>query len=221
MNKSFHGVDHFGNLYFAGVGIHCFNCDSEVSWADCDLDLNETERTCSGSDKTRCIAEMSRENPRDKTKYKKSCTTRLNNPCDDKRKEDCQATMCDKDLCNFALSPGATLLPAGFRCYKCASTISWEDCDQNAVEIYCGVGYRKCSKLEFKKSGLVEYYKGCTVPLACGDSAALMPNAEDRGILCCGQNLCNGAGITTVYFGVLLLVSMISVFTLWCDVLDW
>lgn len=159
---------------------------------------------------------MSRGSPRDKTTYKKRCAKRLENPCHDKRKEDCQATLCDKDLCNFALAPCATLIAAAFRCYKCNSTISWADCDENAVEIFCGAGYRKCFKLEFQKSGIMEYTKGCTVPLACGDSADQMPNADDRGILCCGQNLCNGASISSipiVYFGALFLVSMISVFT--------
>ena len=194
------------------MAILCFNCDSKVSWSDCDLKLNETKRTCSGEDETRCIAITARQSPRDQTEYKKGCTKRLDNPCDDKRKEDCEATICDKDLCNFALSPDSTLIAAGFRCHKCASTISWEDCDQNAVEVYCGVGYRKCFKLEFKKLGMIEYYKGCTVPLACGDSAKLMPDFEDRKILCCGQHLCNGAGIPTVYFGALLL-PMIFVFT--------
>lgn len=198
----------------AGLAIFCFNCESEISWADCDLRLNETERTCSGPDDTRCLAVMERKSPRDKTKYIKKCTTRLFNPCDDKRKEECQATLCDTDLCNFALRPQSTLIAAEFRCYKCDSITSWEDCDQNAVEVICGAGYRKCFKLEFQKSGITEYYKGCTVPLACGDSAELMPNADDRDILCCGQILCNRAGIHTAYFGALFLVSMISVFTL-------
>ena len=195
------------------MAIHCFNCKSEISWADCDLSLNGTERTCSKPDHTRCMAVMKRENPGDKTSYEKGCATRLENPCDEKRKEDCQATMCDKDLCNFAVSPQSTLIAAGFRCYKCLSTISWKDCDKKAVEIFCGAGFRKCSKIEFKTSGIIEYSKGCNVPLACGDSADQMPNADDRGIWCCGQLLCNGASISTDYFGA-LLVSMISVFAL-------
>ena len=196
------------------MAILCFKCESEVSWADCDLMLTEKDRTCSGPHDTRCMAVMERPSPRDKTKYKRSCTTRLNNPCDGKRKEECQVTLCDKDLCNFALRPEATLIAAAFRCYECASIISWEDCDQNAVEVSCGAGYRKCFKLEFEKSGIIEYYKGCTVPLACGESAERMPNADDREILCCGQMLCNRAGIPTTYLGALFLVSMISVFTL-------
>ena len=202
-----------GNLCFAGMAIYCFNCESRVSWSDCDLKLNATERTCAGPHETRCIAVTSRPTPRDETTYKKGCATRLHNPCNDKRKEDCESTLCDKDLCNFALSPGATHIAAGFRCYVCASTVSWKDCDRNAVEVYCGVGYRKCFKRELKKSGGIEYSKGCTVPLACGDSAKLMPDAENREILCCGQHLCNGAGIPIVYSGVLLLFRLISVFT--------
>ena len=213
MNKTFPGVDHFGNLHFAGLAIYCFHCESEVSWADCDLNLKE-ERTCQGPDQTRCIAVMARTSPIHKTTYKKQCASRLENPCNGKRKEDCQATLCDKDLCNFALSPQSTLIAAEFRCFKCSSTISWEDSDENAIEVFCGVGYRKCFKLEFKKIGMIQYYKGCTVPLACGDSADQMPNADDREILCCGQRLCNGASIPTVCFGALLLVSMISVFAL-------
>lgn len=197
----------------AGMAILCFNCESEVSWADCDLDLNETARTCSGPHETRCMAVVERPSPRDKTKYRKGCATRLHNPCDEKRKEDCQTTLCDKDLCNFALRPDSTLIAAGFSCFECTSTISWEDCDQNAVEVFCGAGYRKCFKLEFKTSDIIEYSKGCTVPLACGDSAELMPNSKDRGILCCGQILCNRAGIDTGYFGALFVVSMISLFT--------
>ena len=194
------------------MAILCFNCESSISWADCDLQLNESKRTCSGPDKTRCMAVMQRESTRLKTTYKKGCSARLNNPCDDKRREECQATLCDKDLCNFALSPDSTLIASAFRCYKCTSTISWEDCDQNAVKVHCGAGYRKCFKLELKKSGITVYYKGCTVPLACGDSADQMPNADDQSILCCGQILCNRAGIPTVHFSALLLVGMISVF---------
>lgn len=203
------------------MAIFCFHCESEVSWSDCDLKMNESKRTCSGPHDTRCMALVERPSPRQKTVYKKGCTTRLHNQCDEKRKEDCQVTLCDKDWCNFALSPDSTLIAAGFRCYHCASNISWEDCDQNAVENFCGAGFRKCFKLESTESGIKEYHKGCIVPLACGDSAKLMPNAKDREIECCGQLLCNRAGIPTIYFGSLFLVSMTSVFTLWCGLINW
>lgn len=160
---------------------------------------------------------MQRESPRDKVTYKKDCAGRLFNPCNGKRVEDCRSTLCDKDLCNFALTPSATLIASGFRCYWCQSTKSWDDCVDSQQEIFCGTGFRKCFKLEFKKpGGVIEYTKGCAVPLACGNSSINMPQAEARNIYCCGQHICNGASTSSspiVLFGPLLLVIVIVVFS--------
>ena len=159
---------------------------------------------------------MARDNPRDKIKYEKKCATRLENPCHGKRVEDCQVTLCDKDLCNFAITPGATLIASGFRCMQCNSTISWEDCEEHAVEVFCGAGLRKCFKLEFQKSDRTEYVKGCTVPLVCGNSSQHMPNADDRTIKCCGQHICNEAGKSDtqiVSFSIVVFVMTIFLFS--------
>lgn len=202
--------------YFAVLAIYCFKCDSYTSWSACDLELNKNKRKCTESGQTRCLAVMERENPRSKIKYIKKCATRLENPCHDKRVEDCQATLCDKDLCNFALTPTATLIASAYRCKECNSTISWADCDYHAVEVFCGAGFRKCFKLEFKKSGKMQYTKGCTVPLACGNSSRHMPDANDRNIQCCGQHICNEARTNSapvVFFGALFFVSIVFVLT--------
>ena len=153
---------------------------------------------------------MERKNPRERVEYRKDCANRLENPCHEKRVEDCRSTLCDGDLCNFALTPSATLIASGFRCFRCISEKSWDDCVEKAEEIICETGYRKCYKLEFKReNGVTEYIKDCTVPLACGNSSINMPQAERRNIQCCGQHLCNGASIKSspvAIFGLLLLV---------------
>lgn len=199
------------------LAIHCFKCHSEMSWSDCDLDLNvKPDRDCP-EDKIRCMAVMERESPREKMVYKKDCAHRLFNPCHERRVEDCRSTLCDSDLCNFALTPEATLIASGFRCFRCKSTKSWDDCVEKAEEIFCNTGYRKCYKLEFRKKEGTEYIKDCTVPLACGNSSINMPQAANRTIHCCGQHLCNGTGILSspmVIVGPLLLLIVVFLFDL-------
>ena len=153
---------------------------------------------------------------RDRIEYKKRCVSRLDNPCREKRLEECQITLCDKDLCNFALTPTATLIASAFRCKQCESKISWGDCDDNAVEVFCGAGFRKCFKRRYSEpeDHVTKYSKGCTVPLACGDSSGEMPNADQRTIYCCGQHVCNTVernGASVFLVGVLLLGSIMFI----------
>lgn len=158
---------------------------------------------------------MKAETRRDKIKYEKRCVNRLESPCKEKRLEECKVTLCDKELCNFAITPTATLVASSFRCKFCQSNVSFDDCDKNALEIYCGAGFRKCFKSTFKfKNGKTEYAKGCTVPLACGPSQEKMPNNDSRTIECCGQHVCNVVerNSTSVFLmGALLMGSVILV----------
>ena len=216
VSQSFTGTDPNRNFCFAALAIHCFKCTSPTSWSHCDLLVNqEANRDCP-AEKIRCIAVMERKNPRERVEYRKDCANRLENPCHEKRVEDCRSTLCDGDLCNFALTPSATLIASGFRCFRCISTKSWDDCVEKAEEIICDTGYRKCYKLEFKReNGVTEYIKDCTVPLACGNSSINMPQAERRNIKCCGQHLCNEASIKSspvAIFGPLLLVIVVFLF---------
>ena len=184
-----------------------------MSWSDCDVNVDNPE--CKEPNKERCGAQMVAETQRDKIEYRKACYDRLTNPCHEKRIDECRITLCEKDLCNFALTPTATLIASAFRCIKCNSTISWEDCDDQGEEIICGAGFRKCSKLEHKKEGFIEYSKGCIVPLACGETGDKhMPDAKNREMYCCGQHFCNRVGInraSNFFFGALLLSSMMLV----------
>ena len=202
-------------LYFAGYQRqHCLECNSEVSWSECDLEQNY-KKYCNGYYQ-RCASIMKAETRRDKIKYHKKCVGRLESPCKERRTEECKVTFCDKDLCNFAITPTATLIASSFRCKQCQSNVSWDDCENNEVEIFCGAGFRKCFKSTFDiKNGKTEYSKGCTVPLACGESQYKMPNAASRTIECCGQHVCNVVerNSTSVFLmGVLLMGSVILVF---------
>ena len=165
-----------------------------TSWSECDLKMNDN-RLCNDKNHKRCAAIMEAETRRDKIKYSKKCIARLENPCHERRREECRITLCDKDLCNFSLTPTATLIASSFKCKKCVSEISFEDCDYHSVVVFCGAGYRKCYKQTFTyQNGITEYRKGCTVPLACGDSQDKLPHKDDRDIQCCGQHICN-AGV--------------------------
>lgn len=172
---------------------HCLKCDSKVSWSQCEIET-KADRVCTDSAHKRCAAYMEAKEKRDKISYHKRCFDRLENPCHGVRIDQCRVTICDKDLCNFSLTPTATLLASSFRCRQCESNISWSHCDRNSVEVFCGAGYRKCYKEEYKRSdGVMEYAKGCTVPAACGEeNLAKMPDAENREYFhCCGQHICN------------------------------
>ena len=188
----------------------CLRCESNISWSGCDI--NTTYKSFCGGQHQRCAAVMEAPTRRDKIKYIKKCVSRLDNPCRERRREECRITFCEKDLCNFALTPTATLIASAFRCKQCESKISWGDCDNKAVEVFCGAGFRKCFKRRFTEDGVTVYSKGCTVPLACGDSQVKMPNNDQRNITCCGQHVCNMAernGASVFLMGVLLLGSMI------------
>lgn len=173
--------------------------------------MNTKYKTYCPGQHQRCAAVMEAPTRRDKIQYKKKCASRLDNPCRERRLEECKITLCDKDLCNFALTPTATLIASAFRCKQCESKISWGDCDNKAVEVFCGAGFRKCFKRRYSEDQVTVYSKGCTVPLACGNSSDKMPNADKRSINCCGQHVCNTVernGASVFLMGVLLLGSM-------------
>ncbi|PFX29901.1 uncharacterized protein LOC111324314 [Stylophora pistillata] len=198
------------------LALRCFKCESDRSWIECDLDEKKTVEECS-EEQIRCSSIMLRANPREKLKYSKGCVNRLHNPCHQKRVDDCRSTFCDSELCNFALTPEATLIASGFRCFRCNSTKSWDDCVSKAEEVFCNTGYRKCFKMKFRRdNGVIEYSKGCTVPL--DNSSTTRRLADRRDLYLCGQHLCNGATIVCspmmVIFGPLLLVMMVLFFYL-------
>ena len=191
----------------------CLNCKSKISWSDCDI--NTTYKNYCPRPHERCAAFLKAQTRRDRIEYIKQCVPRLDNPCDERRFEECRITFCYKELCNFALTPTATLLASSFRCKQCDSRISWTDCDDKAVEVFCGAGFRKCFRSSYLiADDVTEYSKGCTVPLACGNSSVKMPDAYNRDIKCCGQHVCNTAernGPSVFLMGALLLGSMISI----------
>ena len=167
----------------------CLECESDVSWSDCDVNQRYSEY-CPGKYQ-RCASVEAKMGSGEK-KYVKKCISRLDNPCDQNDYKECRATICDKRLCNFAVTPSAILIATPFQCNQCFSEISWKDCEEKSVVVYCGAGFSKCFKSEFKEEASpTQFAKGCTVPVACPNSSLNMPNAENRKIECCGQQICN------------------------------
>ena len=106
----------------------------------------------------------------------------------------------------------------GLKCYRCLSTSSWADCNQQ--ETSCAPGSDTCAKVYFKVEeggvSVAEYSKGCSTTLLCNEKNSKLCKKAIYGgectINCCSGDLCNTAAIqvTNVIFLVLctLLVSV-------------
>ena len=103
------------------------------------------------------------------------------------------------------------------KCYKCASTKSWDDCEDVKKEITCPAGYDRCLKgyVHYKEEGasLEGFEKNCLTTALCENFDSLdLCKGEGRKceIDCCSGDLCNAAALQLVSTIVLVACALVA-----------
>ena len=105
----------------------------------------------------------------------------------------------------------------GLKCYKCASTKSWDDCVSLEKETTCPTGFDRCLKgyVHFKDDGAnVEGFEKACLTAALCDSTDKIDLCKGDGrecdINCCSGDLCNAAALQLVSVTVLTACALVA-----------
>ena len=104
----------------------------------------------------------------------------------------------------------------GLKCYQCATTTSYEDCDDIRKEVTCLSGLDRCFKGSVSVQGegrsVVTFEKGCTTKHVCDnlEDSLLCKDKLECEISCCAGDFCNTAATQVVSFVVLITCVLVA-----------
>ena len=102
------------------------------------------------------------------------------------------------------------------KCYRCASTKSWGDCEDVKKEFTCSPTYNRCAKIsvDIKKGGVSveEYEKSCLTEEACSaiEKVDMCKGAGECKVSCCSGDLCNAASLKIMSTFILLTCVLVA-----------
>lgn len=103
------------------------------------------------------------------------------------------------------------------KCYKCFSTISWEDCETNNEKKTCEEGQERCIRAYTEYGGSKNFTRDCLDTASCDNKGVYLQTCMAASnstceLTCCPGELCNNADVHIVSI-LLMMICAVMDFT--------